>query len=137
VEEGYKRQLLYQWGSPYCAKWYCHNCMTFKKQEALNHCQTCGTLRPDFTRNGKHDPDRFWSIKSDYPVSKRYKAYDEPKKFTQSEIVKDMIETMPDFGEERANSVSTVQTARRRYVHIASREIGKDANDDDDSIDSY
>jgi hypothetical protein len=94
--------------------------MTFEKKEALSHCQTCGTLRPDFTRYGKHDPDCFWSIKSDYPVSKRYKADDEPKKFTRSEIVEDLIETMPDFGEERANSVPAVQTARRRHVHIAN-----------------
>ena len=62
MEEGYKRQLLNQWGSPDCAKWYCHNCMTFEKKEALSHCQTCGTLRPDFTKSGKHDPDCFWSI---------------------------------------------------------------------------
>jgi hypothetical protein len=137
VEEGYKSQLLYQYGSPYCAKWYCHNCMTFEKQEALTHCQTCGMLRPDFTRYGKHDPDCFWSIKSDYPGSKTSKDDDEPKKFTHSEIVKDMIETMPDFGKERASLVSTVQTARRRYVHIADREIGKYIDDKDNSIDSY
>jgi uncharacterized Zn finger protein len=138
VEERYKRQLQYQWGSPYCAKWYCHNCMTFDKKEALHHCQTCGTIRPDFTMDGKHDRNCFWSIKSNYPESNGSNVDDEPKKFTHWEMAKDMIKNMPSIGQERANLVPAVQAARRRYVHITDREIKKevDANDDS-SIASY
>jgi hypothetical protein len=127
VEERYKRQLQNQWGSPYCAKWYCHNCMTFHKQEALHHCQTCGTIRPDFTIDGKHDQNCFWSIKSDYPDSNVSKVDDEPKKCTHWEMAKDMIKNMPSISQKGANLVSAVYKLHADATCISP--IEKDKNE--------
>jgi hypothetical protein len=59
VEATYNSELRYQRVNAACANYYCYLYMTFEKGEALHICQTCGSGRPNFYKDGSYDPDCF------------------------------------------------------------------------------
>jgi hypothetical protein len=92
--------------------------MYFKKKEALDHCQDCGSGRPNFCKSGAYDPNCLWPIAN--KPSRCTMAYvdKDNKERVLSEIFRDMMKCEVEMGQNEANLVAAVQNAQQSYLHI-------------------
>jgi hypothetical protein len=92
--------------------------MHFKKKEALDNCQDCGSRRPNFYKRGAYDPNCVWSIANKSHRCTIAKVDEDNKEDVLPEVFKDLVKCELETGKIEAKLVSAVQIARWSYVHV-------------------